>query len=962
MRSSRLEQIDERAGHSFEWVFDRPSIGLMPWLHEGSGVFWISGRPGSGKSTMMKFLHNDPRTSQAIEESGWKRGARQIRASFFFHHRGTAAQKSFQGLTQSILSQILEQEPKLLTALTPMFQEEYQKGLEISKLGTLRSDLAAMLDRSVRSGELTIDDSLHNRLEDVLACELWRKKFRELVKLPLLESDSDGPHWVELESESFASAWPLINGEGDDSDSGAVWEPERYPEHWGNALKSRFRLLISKWRVAVDIKAKLRQLVGSKDAKIDMIQLTSILNHYQLRQSHRLEIEKEVWIVHRLVRALSFIIKQDAVSIDVCLFLDALDEYDGQPETISKFIHDLTRNHDNSSTRIRVLFSSRSWNVFLNEFGNGPGFRIHEHTESDVQELCARYIKPDMPGSRELIRIIPQIVQRAQGVFLWARLVLDNLCSVTAKYAEDHQAAHLLREKLLATLRNLPHDLADYYKDIIQRIPATLRLDTYCLLEAVCRSETALSLGAVPLLLASNKASNIHQLKEITSKLTDRPDREAEDQLRAVSGGLVDLVPHVAEGHGNTKTGPGYNLQLLHQTVLDFVEQPQFKQIVLGLRARITEENGHSFLVRYLLCQYGFAIDGPVLHHAREFERTTGLSMFGFLKGRGFILAGLNLHLSAEQASISLVGLAIAGGLRLLLNDILDEDVNAIATSDDSLLSLISWSIEKGLCTPEDVISTVRFILSRGFSPLRDLSGLSRLLVELRFISLPRVTTVALEELSSFTRAVLDGCDDVNIRIYVDSFGCHSTLLHFSSLKVAKYLLDRGANPNALDSEGRTPLDFICSDLPREVYLMYDRGDICDLIASHGGVFCNESIKQLIWDGLPEPINDLKLGMRFLRRSMRDLVLAEDHALARLLKETPAVPLPDFFLEPNILKPSSRTADESTSEAGDAAGAPQSTDTTDNKVWDDRTTLHEGEWEDDSSSDDAGELGGAPLV
>jgi ABC-type glutathione transport system ATPase component len=44
------------------------AAGFQHWLREGYGVFHISGKAGSGKSTIMKFLVRDERTETELEK------------------------------------------------------------------------------------------------------------------------------------------------------------------------------------------------------------------------------------------------------------------------------------------------------------------------------------------------------------------------------------------------------------------------------------------------------------------------------------------------------------------------------------------------------------------------------------------------------------------------------------------------------------------------------------------------------------------------------------------------------------------------------------------------------------------------------------------------------------------------------------------------------------------------------
>ncbi len=58
---------------------------------------------------MMKFIFQDPHTWSYLHD--WKSEALEVRASFFFHDRGTSSEKSFEGLLGSVVRQIIEQQP-----------------------------------------------------------------------------------------------------------------------------------------------------------------------------------------------------------------------------------------------------------------------------------------------------------------------------------------------------------------------------------------------------------------------------------------------------------------------------------------------------------------------------------------------------------------------------------------------------------------------------------------------------------------------------------------------------------------------------------------------------------------------------------------------------------------------------------------------------------------------------------
>lgn len=151
-RDRRLEQIDQKLRDTFNWAYDNTSAGLSEWLRKGTGIFWIHGKPGSGKSTLMQYLYQDPRTEELLRAGGWQSRARLITASFFFHHRGNIMQRSFEGLTRSLVSQILEQERSLLPLLDsilenqyPILANQYQTLIASARVNSLEEDIRALL-------------------------------------------------------------------------------------------------------------------------------------------------------------------------------------------------------------------------------------------------------------------------------------------------------------------------------------------------------------------------------------------------------------------------------------------------------------------------------------------------------------------------------------------------------------------------------------------------------------------------------------------------------------------------------------------------------------------------------------------------------------------------------------------------------------------------------------------------
>ena len=78
-------------------------------------------------------------------------------------------------------------------------------------------------------------------------------------------------------------------------------------------------------------------------------------------------------------KAIRAIIDQTCTDVNICLILDALDEYDGNYIDIAAFLKDLV-----SMTNIKICLLSWWESLLIDLFGSNPGFQIHEHTLGDI--------------------------------------------------------------------------------------------------------------------------------------------------------------------------------------------------------------------------------------------------------------------------------------------------------------------------------------------------------------------------------------------------------------------------------------------------------------------------------------------------------------------------------------------------------------------------------------------------
>lgn len=111
----RESAISEAHRRTFEWMLARnTSRDFVEWLQNQNGTFWISGKAGAGKSTLMRFIAEHPTTRKALAD--WANG-RVVIAKHFFWRPGTPLQRSQEGLFRSLLLQVLKAQPNLIPSV-----------------------------------------------------------------------------------------------------------------------------------------------------------------------------------------------------------------------------------------------------------------------------------------------------------------------------------------------------------------------------------------------------------------------------------------------------------------------------------------------------------------------------------------------------------------------------------------------------------------------------------------------------------------------------------------------------------------------------------------------------------------------------------------------------------------------------------------------------------------------------
>ncbi|KAF5588636.1 hypothetical protein FPANT_6554 [Fusarium pseudoanthophilum] len=93
-------------------------LSFNSWLKSDDKLFYIQGKPGSGKSTLVKFVLNQDQTKDLIQQ--WSPDA--IIISYFFWKIGSEEQNSIKGLWCSLLYQRLQDQQHLILSTLQQFR------------------------------------------------------------------------------------------------------------------------------------------------------------------------------------------------------------------------------------------------------------------------------------------------------------------------------------------------------------------------------------------------------------------------------------------------------------------------------------------------------------------------------------------------------------------------------------------------------------------------------------------------------------------------------------------------------------------------------------------------------------------------------------------------------------------------------------------------------------------------
>ena len=174
------------------------------------------------------------------------------------------------------------------------------------------------------------------------------------------------------------------------------------------------------------------------------------------------------WTLSELQKSLVLFRAQLDVTTKFYFHVDGLDEYYGDSWDVIETVRSLS-----NCPNVKLCLSSRPWNCFQDSFGkaNSKILKVHHFTRRDI-ELFARdnllfYSRNTEVETTLFNDLVREIGVRAEGVFLWVRLVVRSLCNGII----NEDPVSIFQERL----RTIPSDLEEFFEQILGSVEDVYR-------------------------------------------------------------------------------------------------------------------------------------------------------------------------------------------------------------------------------------------------------------------------------------------------------------------------------------------------------------------------------------------------------------------------------------------------------------------------------------------------------
>lgn len=152
-----------------------------------------------------------------------------------------------------------------------------------------------------------------------------------------------------------------------------------------------------------------------------------------LHHVSKLAISPKSWTFRDLKTAFKTLIMQTHIPLKFFLMIDGLDEFAGDHEDLVQLFHQVIQP---KLCRVKVCLSSRPWVVFEDSFRTCASLKLQNLTYKDIEIYVDEKLRSNLAFQRlsaqepeATPKLVAEIVEKADGVFLWVRIVVKSLLS-----------------------------------------------------------------------------------------------------------------------------------------------------------------------------------------------------------------------------------------------------------------------------------------------------------------------------------------------------------------------------------------------------------------------------------------------------------------------------------------------------------------------------------------------------
>lgn len=264
----------------------------------------------------------------------------------------------------------------------------------------------------------------------------------------------------------------------------------------------------------------------------------------QLSSDEKKNYPQSDWPEHKLRDALRRLLNN--AKQGVCIFVDGLDEYEGNVLQLIQFLRSLATSKDSKSLLTKICVSSRPEPIPAQLLQHLPNLSISDHNEPGIESysrLTLEGLGYEVLEDLDVPRLSLIVSQRAEGVFLWARFALEELIQ---GYCNGDKF-----QELLARLESIPRDLEEIYDRMLSRMEPNSKRECMIMLQLVCFAKRSLSWQE--LLVATETAMNKDVFLsepicgDADSVVAPELYKSFTRRLRAKAAGLLELVDEEAK-------------------------------------------------------------------------------------------------------------------------------------------------------------------------------------------------------------------------------------------------------------------------------------------------------------------------------------------------------------------------------------------------------------------------------